>query len=424
MKAVSFSYSQKIYQRILAGFALFSLGVNPLINFNSAAIQTLLCCMGWLLIIANLYQIKSFFIPFVGTQRFLFILYLFLASIMIFRGYTIDYRFPWSSLQGAIRNHLSSPFYILPYFLPLFILIGIQRFEFKTFAKLNILFNTLFVPFFLLNIRTIYSIGSASLTGGLTEDANAGLAEYTAGFFVETSFFLLCKDFLSKNQWRFNLAIWVLATLTLAIGARRGQLLMMLLLGLSATFLYVQSFKGARKIFSIIGVIFIVLMLIGFYFYVENTLFAFLNDRGTSDTRSGVDKALLAQMNTFELWFGKGLNGRYFMPQFRDNLLGGWRYGSETGFYTLVLKGGYVLAIAYILVLLIPALKGIFKSNNSFTKALGLYIVLSIIELYPFGWPMFNIKFLIIWIGVAFCWNPVIRKMNNTDIKDTFFCYA
>lgn len=403
------------------GVSLFTLGIILVNLLHSNAIMLLLCVSGWLFIIANLYRIKSFYIPFSGTQRFLFYLFFFLTIIIIFRGYTIDYPYQWFSWQGAINFHLFSPLYILPYALPLFILIGIQRFEFRTFAKLNVLFNILFIPFFLLNIRSIYSLGSASSAGMLPGEADTILAEATTGFFVETGFFLLCKDFLSKNQWRFNLVIWVLATLTLAVGARRGALLMSLLLGLSAATLYILSFKGTRKIISIIGVIVFALTLAGLYLYAENTLFAFINDRGIEDTRSEVDKALLSQMNTFELWFGKGLNGRYHMPLFQDNTHGGWRYDSETGFYTLVLKGGYVFAIVYILVLLIPALKGIFKSNNSFTKALGLYIVLRIIELYPFGWPMFTIKHLIIWIGVAFCWNPVIRKMNNTEIKKHFF---
>lgn len=424
MKSISTFNNRRPFHGIVIGVALFTLGstLTHLIHYEE--FKVLLCTSGWLFIIANLYRIKSFCIPFSGTQRFLFNLFLFLAIIMIFRGYTIDYQYPWFNWRGAINLHLFSPIYILPYALPLFILIGIQRFEFKTLAKLNVLFNFLFIPFFLLNIRSIYSLGSASSAGMLPGEEDTILAEATVGFFFETGFFLLCKDFLSKNQWRFNLAIWILATLTLAVGARRGALLMSLLLGLSAAILYIQSFKGTRKIFSMIGVIIVALTLIGLYFYAENTLFAFLNDRGTEDTRSGVDIELLSQMNTFELWFGKGLNGRYYMQLFEENSYGGWRYGSETGFYTLVLKGGYVFAIVYILVLLIPALKGIFISNNSFTKALGLYIVLRIIELYPWGWPMFDIKHLIVWIGVAFCWNPVIRKMNNTEIKKYFFSSA
>lgn len=56
------------------------------------------------------------------------------------------------------------------------------------------------------------------------------------------------------------------------------------------------------------------------------------------DTRSGVDEALLNQMSDTELFFGKGLNGRYFYPLSNEDHLNGWRYGSETGFYNIVLK--------------------------------------------------------------------------------------
>ena len=51
------------------------------------------------------------------------------------------------------------------------------------------------------------------------------------------------------------------------------------------------------------------------------------------------------------------------------------------------------MAFTYILLLIYPALVGIFKSKNILCKALGFYIILSLIELYPFGWLAFNIKY-------------------------------
>lgn len=408
------------FQRIVLGITFFVLG-NSLLNFQSNIITAVLCTIGLLYILYTVVLIKSWYFPLNGVEGLLYKLYMLLVIIMIIRGYMIDYSYQWISLQGLINFHFFSPFYILPYFLPLLIFIGIKRIEFRTLLKLNNLFNLIFLVFFIFNIRTIYYDGLKQVVGVSDQNGWTGLASPTASFFTATGFFVLCKDFISKRQWIFNLLMLLLAIITFAIGARRGGVFMLLLLAISVAFMYIQSFKGRTKIIGTISILIVVLLLIGAYSQFENTVFRFINERGFEDSRSVVDSALLSQMNEFQLWFGKGLNGRYYLPLLQDDYLNGWRYGTETGFYNLVLKGGYVFALIYILVLLIPALKGIFMSKNSFTKALGIYILLSLVELYPFGWLKFDLKFFIIWLGVVLCWSPSIRRLNNWEIKKRFF---
>ena len=70
----------------------------------------------------------------------------------------------------------------------------------------------------------------------------------------------------------------------------------------------------------------------------DNFIFNYLlNERGFENNRTLIDESMLQQMTQIELFFGKGLNGRYYLPLLDDDYLGGWRYGSETGFYNLVL---------------------------------------------------------------------------------------
>lgn len=409
------------YQGIVIGLTLFTLG-NSLLSFGSDFIKAIFCSLGWIFMLHSMYKVNTFYWPFKGFARTLFILYMILIVILVFRGYTINYPYQWISTIGAINFHLFAPYYIIPYFLPLLLFIGKNRIEFKTLVHLNYLFNFLFILFFIFNIKTIINQAHLSALGINDVAGYKSLASPTSMFFILVGFFLLCKDFIPKRLWLFNVLVWFLALLTVTIGARRGSMLMLILLGMSALYLHFLSLKGVRKVVSIGFIIFIGLVFIGVYIYSENSIFAYLSSRGLEDTRSNVDEALLAQMSDFQLWFGKGLNGRYYQGNWAvDNLYNGWRYGSETGFFNLVLKGGYVFAFLHILLLLIPALKGLFYSKNSLTKALGIYILLSLIELYPFGWLMFNIKFLIIWIGVVLCWNPRLRGMNNLQIKNEFF---
>ncbi len=379
--------------------------------------------IGWILIVYNLLRIKNFYWPFRKSQSFLFAGYLIIVLIMIVRGYTTDYP-PWNqkNFLSFLNFHLLAPLYILPYFLPLLMFVGIRKMEFRSLLKINYFLNILFLILFVLNIKQILT--GSQLKAEMMEgyDFESGKTTTIASFFFMTGFFLLCKKYISHKQWLLNLICWFLATMTVAIGARRGTTLILLLLGMSAAFLYIRSLRGKRKTVGSFLVVLFSLLLIGFYGLTEDKLFAYINERGMSDTRSHVDEALLEQMNTQQLWFGKGLNGRYYMGGFSEtNYYSGWRYGSETGFFTLVLRGGYVFALLYIIVLLVPALKGIFKTNNSLTKALGIYIILSLIELYPFGWPAFNLKYWIIWMGALICSSPGARKMNDLQIKQYFF---
>ena len=62
-----------------------------------------------------------------------------------------------------------------------------------------------------------------------------------------------------------------------------------------------------------------------------------------------------------------------------------------------------------------------FRSNNLLCKASGYFIFVSLLELYPFGWLMFDLKFLIIWMGVVICMNPQVRYMNDEQVYELFF---
>ena len=139
----------------------------------------------------------------------------------------------------------------------------------------------------------------------------------------------------------------------------------------------------------------------------------------SEDTRTAVDQALLNSMSNIEKIFGKGLNGRYFyqIGQFSN----GWRYGSETGFYTIVLRGGYLMAFTYILLLGIPALQGIFNSKNVLCKGGGCYIIISLLDLYPFGALSFSLNFFIIWLLLVLVQRKEVRRMNDIQIYQLFF---
>ena len=79
------------------------------------------------------------------------------------------------------------------------------------------------------------------------------------------------------------------------------------------------------------------------------------------------------------------------------------------------------MVFVYILLMVIPALKGIFNSRNVFCRGGGLYILWNVIYLYPFGQLTFNINFFFVWMWVILCSMPHIRNMSDMEIKTIYF---
>lgn len=347
-----------------------------------------------------------------GYQLLLF-LYLLVVAVMILRGYTSDNEFQWKSTFSMLRFHLLDSTYILPYLMPIVLFVPYRYYSFSWVVKLSKWMALLTLFAFVVFFPQIVLSAKFSM---MQIEAPAGLVQGTdIVIYGNFCFISLCWAYIPKSIWKFNLLGLLVCLLALMIAARRGDSLSYFIV---LVYLVIQYFKhhgAVAKLFILL------MLLLGVYFILSSDLFSFIFQRGMEDTRSFVEKTMLSQMSDFEMFIGKGLNGRYFCPLHEEEYLDGWRYGIETGFYNIVLKGGYLMACLYIILLVIPAYKGCFKSCNQLCRAGGFYIFLSLFELYPFGWLTFDIKFLIIWMMVALCMNPVVRKMSDEDVKRVFF---
>lgn len=408
----------KPFNNIITGFFFHLLGGVIQTLTGVEILQALTCTIGWYFLLKGSIRFAhiGFRMPFKGIYKAIFIFYLFICFIMIIRGYLIDYNYQWISLQGLINYHLFFPYYILPYFVPLIIFVPYKYYDFRLFIKYSIIISITCIITFIIYYQDI--IRSSTLQA-LGLGGEYGFGATFAEMYIPVAFAVLCKKYIYTKYWLINSIGLLTSLITFAIAARRGSSAIVTCLFIFNLYFWIKSMKFKNKI-RVIAISTIIIVGLSYIFLTSDS-FTYIHQRGLEDTRSEVDKALLSQMNETELFFGKGLNGRYYFPLMEDDFLNGWRYGSETGFYNIVLKGGYLMAFTYILLLIYPALVGIFKSKNILCKALGFYIILSLIELYPFGWLAFNIKYLIIWIGVVLCYNKKIRALNDKQIYIHFF---
>lgn len=143
--------------------------------------------------------------------------------------------------------------------------------------------------------------------------------------------------------------------------------------------------------------------------------FEILNERLTQDTRSDTEKDFYKDMDQTSIIFGRGINGTYKSPSVAiiDKLN---RTCIETGYLNIILHGGIILLIPYIILLLNSAYKGFLHSNNSLCKVFAFYCLYSIFWLYPGGILSLDIQNLILWIAIAVCQSSKWRKYSENEI--------
>ena len=180
----------------------------------------------------------------------------------------------------------------------------------------------------------------------MTDSANAFQYARVGEIFAPL---MLCFAYMNPKRRKMMLFSYAINILVIILMARRGALAMSGLLIVFMLLLAYPKMTGIQRTATTMGIILFVGVFV--VFLADSSIFNYLNSRGLDDTRAGVNETLLSQMSDWEKVFGMGLNGKYYMPLRPDEFYDGWRYGCETGFLNIVLKGGYVMAFVYIFLL-------------------------------------------------------------------------
>lgn len=374
----------------------------------------IICVFTVILILKNFFRNKHpIHLP--SRMKFMVIAYLVLDVLCViiqsyFRG-----KSQWG---GEWLNFMTYHFVVstayLAFLLPFIVFYDYRKFNLSFLCKYGGGIAVIFICYFLISYRDIIN---ASL--GLNEDTVFD-GENFPDLFNSCAFLLLLTPYIKEKKKLLPIFILGLATLfTTIIFARRGSSLSIVLVLISSFLLYIKKISTFQKTISILFVG--ILLLFGFFRISSSNMMDNLKEKGMYDSRKEVSEYFEKDMlKSSDLYFGRGMNGQYYCPQIyqtKDGIVSEkYRYAIETGFYHLILKGGLIFAILHVLILAISALKGLFFSKNNILKAFSLWIMLSLWELYPFGWPSFSIKFLLIWIGVCLCNNKSFLKMNDTQI--------
>lgn len=350
-----------------------------------------------------------------------------LYSILVLWTMVLVFRFIFEDIDSfkgvSFNQKLGNTFLsdnFLPYLLPLSLLcFGNNRnIDFGYFIKLSKKFGYLFVillPIALYSMLTFKYDASIILgEGGYSEFVNKstlGIISLLPAFV-----FIYFKKYLPKRDWWVFMITLIGALFIGLYMARRGRSAVYLLYFVSCWMLYLFFNKKSSKA-SLLFVAFLVVAVCFMIFSsTQDSIFSLLVTRGLEDTRSGVEQNMIADMHGWDWVIGRGLFGEYYDPMFGIN-----RPDIETGYLALILKGGLIYLICFVGILLTSAYKGLFKSNNLFIKAFAIIMIISVIDLYPFGWPKFNFHYFTVWIGVYMCNKPAYRRLTDEQVYNMYF---
>ena len=234
------------------------------------------------------------------------------------------------------------------------------------------------------------------------------------------SFLIFFKKFCVR--WRVLIVIsFPLAILAALMAGRRS--VSVLLFGYFLIVLYIYLIKQKSRWMNVSVTVLFFLVL--FVQYGGNALldkyfkknFVILYERKDKDTRKEVDVDFFKDMKEPSDWvIGRGLAGTYKSINLSqiDRL---HRTSIETGYLNIILHGGLLMLVPYVVLLIYAFIKGFFFSNSYFLKSCALFILYHILLLYPGGHLRLTLECFILFVFIRICLSSKWRAYSNLEIN-------
>ena len=117
----------------------------------------------------------------------------------------------------------------------------------------------------------------------------------------------------------------------------------------------------------------------------------------------------LSEKNSFV--FGEGSQATYYSDFRRED-----RNIVEHGYYDMLMRSGIIFVSLFCLISILAAYRGFFKSNNTFTRRIGVYIILYLVLMFGHGVFEFSYRVFFLWLSISICLSNDFFKLKDIDI--------
>ena len=392
------------------GFIIYTIGytLNSSIHISDK-ITLLFQGIGLILVFASTINLLHFKIE-NEYLRIVYFLYWLWVFILIIRG--LDSLTNYESIRYFFLN----PGYGgLLYFVPVILLFPKNPVFYKKVFDAIVVLGISYIIFDILFIKYLLSSDRQSIV-------SQGVVEDLSRLSMPIGFILLTYSYHSNKRKLLSIIVILLTLFFAIIRARRGLIAVSLGIILSSYifFLFNSKIKLLIIYLSLLVISLGALYVSGIFKINNNRLFGFVAERGDEDTRASVVQYFYADMKTKDWIIGKGINGEYFCPYIEEDAVTNYRSVIETGYLQITLKGG-LINLGLILLIAIPAgILGIFYSKNILSKAAGIWIIISLLSLYPFVVVAFNLSYILVWVSIGICYSKKIRNLQEDTVKEYF----
>lgn len=307
-----------------------------------------------------------------------------------------------------IQIFLANPYFFIPYFLPVFLLY--TKYDLDFFKNYLHYSSLLIFPAVLFQ----FYVALSGLTTGFAENKLSEVMIFDIG----SSFVLLTAHF-SRKKYIFNIALlyMMLMIFFAAQYGKRGMLLEYLLIWLVMIIMRLRTpllnLHDRMKMY-IAGLLLLLMVILFGQFATSSYVFQRGFDKEAFEASRGVVfEAFFLDFGSTPDWiFGRGIKGTVL----RSVLTGNVAEYIENGLLTLLLKGGLLYLIPFLMIVFRAIYLGLRNSNNDLVKAMAYLLIIYLIIMFPFNVPCFSAKYIFMWISVNACFQPELRNAGNDEI--------
>ncbi len=341
--------------------------------------------------------------------RTVFTIYIFWQMTVIMHGFIFNY--------NAIKVLLfDAQFGLLLYFAPLILLFPKNLLYYKKIVYVIIALGLIFLLYDVAFIGNITNLDYENNNSKFTYESFVKILSVPSGIILLTLIY-------QKKKVRTIAFVVIIVSILFAIYRARRALIIMSLTPLVISYiLYLYSQKKNFLIALVPFLLIFLFMTFGGNAFDKNTpnIFKLLSDRGTEDTRSGVELFFIKDMTAIDWVIGKGINGKYYCPDIDLGVKTDYRTTIETDYLNIILKGGIISFVLILLITIPAAIKGLFHSKNILSKAAAIWILLWVMELYPANVTSFSLHYLLLWISIGICFSNTIRETSDEELVKIF----
>ena len=242
------------------------------------------------------------------------------------------------------------------------------------------------------------------------------------------AFLYLISPYLKNKYILYGGIITLSGALISAIMARRNIMLTygnFFILGTLILLISKMKHRIQEKTISILFLCIAGVALYTFFSSGDLGVFQKIYDRLTVNNREELFLYFIEDMSQKDWVIGKGIDGTYYAPgidgygldnvEDKDD-----RNLIECGYLQVILKGGIINLILLLNIFIAAIYQGVFKSKNKLCKIAGAIIFLWMIDMFPWGMPALDFRYLLVWMCIAVCINKNIQNYSDEQITQYF----